>query len=364
MLPFSVSPRGLNAVVDHPRFRETALSRMLEAAPFCFVDVGARGGVHELAAPIARHTVSIAFEPDDDECRKLRARYAGTTDWAALEFEPIALHNQSGTLPLYLQQVATNHSLLKPNRPFIERYRMDKFTQVGETQVVVRTLDEVLWERRTRRAASSPDLIKLDTQGSEFEILMGAADALRNDVVAVVTEVSFCEVYSGQKLFSDLDILLRDAGFSFFGFDSFHQRSRRFLDKRTHLFRERAIFGDAVFFKDPLPGGRAKEPLPLRKLTGLFLSALLTGYHDFALEILEGTELGRSERKRELEALVHDLARAAPQQAAQAAQQLSSAVAIDGERANLEVGRFVDERRHYCDYHDVFNVSSLPRDYS
>jgi len=364
MPAFPVSPRGLNVVADHPRFRASALPRMLTVAPFCFVDVGARGGVHELASPVARHTASIAFEPDEDECNRLRARYAGKTDWAALEFEPVALYCRSGTLPLYLQKVATNHSLLPPNRPFIERYRMEKFSQIGETRVTVRTLDEVLAQRRSRGEISSPDLIKLDTQGSEFEVLVGGAQALRSDVVAIVTEVSFCEVYAGQKLFSDLDFLLRDAGFSFFGFDSLHQRSRRFLDKHTQISRERAIFGDAVFLKDPLPGGRAGGSLSPRKLIGLFLSAVLTGYHDFALELVAGTELRGLQGGEELEIMVRDLASAPPAVAVRAVRDLANAVEQAGDRGNLEVGRFVDERRHYCDYHDVFNVSSLPSDYS
>lgn len=364
MSAFPVSPRGLNVVADHPRFRASALPRMLAADPYCFVDVGARGGVHELAAPLARHTVSIAFEPDEEECKRLRARYAGKTDWAALEFEPVGLYSRSGTLALYLQTVATNHSLLPPNRAFIERYRMEKFRQIGETRVTVRTLDEVLAERRSRGQISSPDLVKLDTQGSEFEILAGAAAALRSDVVAVVTEVSFCEVYEGQKLFSDLDLLLREAGFSFFGFDSLHQRSRRFLDKRTQIFRERAIFGDAVFLKDPLPGGRAGATLSPRKLSALFLAAVLTGYHDFALELVAGSELRALQGSEELELMVRDLAGAPPQKAQRAVRDLANAVEQAGDRGNLEVGRFVDERRHYCDYHDVFNVSSLPSDYS
>jgi len=114
-----------------------------------------------------------------------------------------------------------------------------------------------------------------------------------------------------------------------------------------------------VFFKAPRRGGGAGRALPPRKLAALFLCAVLTGYFDYALELVSDTEL----RGSALDALVRELASAASQQAADAVRELSRTVERDAGRANLEVGRFVDERRHYCDYHEVFAVSSLPRDY-
>ena len=48
---------------------------------------------------------------------------------------------------------------------------------------------------------------------------------------------------------------LREWDFSFFGFTHLATRSRKGLDKHNTLGRERALWADAVFFKDPLPGG-------------------------------------------------------------------------------------------------------------
>jgi FkbM family methyltransferase len=362
--PFSISPDGLNTVSDHPKFRDSPLPGLFSNHPFCFVDIGARGGMHELVLPIARDTVAIAFEPDSDECARLRERYAQDPRWGRMEFEPIGLYGENGQFPLYLQKVDTNHSLLEPNPSLTNRYRMEKFAQVGKTLIETRRFDDVFSDRRARGHLSSPDLVKIDTQGSEFEILTGAKAALANDIVGVVTEISFCEVYKGQKLFSDIEVYLRAAGFSFFGFKNLHTRSRRFLDKSSHILRERLIFGDAIFLKDPLPGGNTRSPLSERKLAALLLCALLTGYYDFALELIEEPTFFPGDCSSALNELVRSLALAPSGKGVAAVEALSKRVSANPDRSNVEIGRFLDERREYCDYHDVFNVSSLPKDYS
>jgi len=55
-------------------------------------------------------------------------------------------------------------------------------------------------------------VIKLDTQGSELDILTGAINALRG-VIALEIEVEFNPIYTGQPLFADVDTFLRRHGF-------------------------------------------------------------------------------------------------------------------------------------------------------
>src|SRR5262249_27536117 len=129
------------------------------------------------------------------------------------------------------------------------------------------------------------EFIKLDTQGTEFEILQGARKTLKARTVAVLAEVEFCQAYAGQRLFSEVELLLRSLGFSFYGFTTFHVRSRKLLEKSREGGRERAFYADAVFFKDPLPGGPPGAALSERGQRLLFCCALLLGYHDFALEL-------------------------------------------------------------------------------
>lgn len=59
---------------------------------------------------------------------------------------------------------------------------------------------------------TTPDVLSIDAQGSESAILRGSGDCLQQ-AVALVTEVEFFEIYSGQGLYSDQAALLADHGF-------------------------------------------------------------------------------------------------------------------------------------------------------
>tara|TARA_B100000287_G_scaffold415550_1_gene449279 strand:+ start:1090 stop:1323 length:234 start_codon:yes stop_codon:yes gene_type:complete len=58
---------------------------------------------------------------------------------------------------------------------------------------------------------------------------------LNEKTVALLTEVFFCEVYEGQKLFSETEMLLREQGFTFYGFTYLENRykNKNFLNKKT-----------------------------------------------------------------------------------------------------------------------------------
>ena len=57
------------------------------------------------------------------------------------------------------------------------------------------------------------DFIKLDTQGSELDILHGAGSLLDN-CSGLQLEVMFSPLYEGQPLFADVDAYLRCAASS------------------------------------------------------------------------------------------------------------------------------------------------------
>jgi FkbM family methyltransferase len=308
--------------------------------------------VHAVIEPIARTTAVLGFEPDADECRRLLADPAVTEPWAAFDLEPIALSDTIGQATLHRATVATNHSLLPTHEPFVRRYAMSKFEARGSTPVAVTTLDEVLYGRRSHDAHLG-EFIKLDTQGSEWEILNGAPRCLGERCVAVYAEVWFCQAYTNVKQFSEVELLLRGHGFSFYGFHVWRGRSRRRIDKRVALGRERPFCVDAVFLKDPLPGGPAAAALSPRQWRVLFTCALLLGYFDFALELAEaiwGTSPAALVAARRL---VHDQAAADPKAAAKEMLDLAERVRAAPQRALIEAGRFADRRRTFWDVDDV-----------
>jgi len=93
---------------------------------------------------------------------------------------------------------------------------LEKFSQlwlplVGESEIQTRRLDDI-------PEVKDIDYIKLDVQGAELDIILGAQRVLETTLV-VHSEVEFIPIYIDQPLFGDIDVALRKAGFWFHRFD-------------------------------------------------------------------------------------------------------------------------------------------------
>lgn len=328
------------------------LLNLLDDAPIGLIDIGARGGVPPMFEPMARAIAVLGFEPEPEEAARLNAEAKNTPAYAFQSFEPTGLHNRTGTASLHIAQVPTNSSLFEPNEHFIARYAMEKWVKIDETAVPVTTLDKVLFETRHSETTWG-EVIKVDTQGSEYEILSGARRTLEERTRVVVAEVSFCELYKGQKLFSDVELLLREHGFSFYGFSRLYNRSRKSLDKASYTGRERPIQADAIFYKDPFdPHTNTKRTAVSRRdLTIAASMALATGYHDFALELAEAIDGGAP--------ALRDYVRSAAQipdgRAIDVITSLYEAAKNNPSHAAILLGKVVDQ---YRDTNDFFDVSA------
>lgn len=355
-----LQPVGINSLANNPLFSASEIGQSFQGSPLGFIDIGARGGAHEFVEPIAKLTAVLAFEPDEAECERLMQKVEVYEPWAAFKMEPIALSNTKSDAVLVLLSAPTNHSLLAPNTGFTQRYNMHKWQEVGREALQTETLDQILYSNRAESYRWG-ELIKLDTQGTEYEILQGATRTLEERTVAIVTEVAFCELYLGQKLFSEIELLLREHGFSFYGFTKIHHRSCKQLDKTNHITTERAFYADAVFFKDPLPGARNKKTLDHRGICALISSALLLGYYEFALELAETTWMHKPKELNNFKELIAQLSRQIPEATCQAVAELASQVNKDPALANVTVGNFIDRRRMICNYDDMLNINPLPK---
>src|SRR5258706_1472120 len=147
MLPAWISGRyPLTPFANSRKFQSTSVAAALSQQPLGFVDIGARGGVHDLVSPIAGLTAVLGFEPDEEACEEIN-RHAGEgkMPWAQFRLLPVALADREGPATLHLCSAPTNHSLLPINREFVRRYRMDKFAQVGQVSLVTQTLDAIIF---------------------------------------------------------------------------------------------------------------------------------------------------------------------------------------------------------------------------
>jgi FkbM family methyltransferase len=342
---------SLNSLLSEPLFADSEPCATLRRHPLGFVDVGFRGGTHPLVEPVAGLTAVLGFEPDPDEYRRLIADDSVKKPWALFAVEPVALAAAEGTAQLHLMSAPTNHSLLPPNKKFTRRYNMVKWEQTGSISVPTASLDQILFGSRHDQPFWG-EFLKLDTESTEFDVFNGAKRTLAERCVAIFSEVEFFQVRKGQKLFSEVELFLREYGFAFYGLANVGGRSCKLLDKRNEAGRERPIYADAIFLKDPLSRGAGVTPPTERANHVLFVCALLLGYYDFALELALATWATGPEATR-IEALVKKCATMPLSKAYDDALELADRVKANPRRANIEVGHFVDRRRDLGDYNDV-----------
>lgn len=204
------------------------------------------------------------FEPLAEECQKLNARGS-----RGRRYLPYAIAD-GRRRTLYVTNTGMTSSLLRPNLGFAGLFQnLAELMQVVSTQELeTRRLDDVAEVRE-----HGCDLLKLDTQGSELEILSNALQTLSHCLI-VQTEVEFVPLYENQPLFADVDQMLRARGFMFHRF--FGLAGRAFKPLVAHNDENRplsqALWADAIYVLD-LARWEVIEPPTLLKLAALMHEA-------------------------------------------------------------------------------------------
>jgi FkbM family methyltransferase len=185
----------------------------------------------------------IGIDADPDACRALAGRAFGMP----CTFLPVALGAVEGPATLHLTKQRGCSSVLQPNTAYLRRFPYgDAFTVEAELPVTLTTLDKV----RTTHALPPVDVLKIDTQGSELDILRGARETLV-DVSLIESEVEFNPLYVGQPLFGDMDRYLREQGFTLLGL-----RRTAWRRDTTGSLGGTVVHGDALWLRDEIAADR------------------------------------------------------------------------------------------------------------
>ena len=200
-LRIAQTPEFTRAVVEDHYFSNT---------PFVFVDVGAAGGFRGKFNVFGDSLSKIGFEPNAEQFAELNE---GNNE----RIFRYALGDKEETRNLNLTRSPVSHSLLRSNQPFWERMWAGGIqAEVGETEVETVTFDAL----RDSEDLGDIDYMKIDTEGTELEILRGSEKALRECVIAVECEIAFYPMHHGRALFSDVDTYMRSLGFTLFALDA------------------------------------------------------------------------------------------------------------------------------------------------
>jgi FkbM family methyltransferase len=193
--------------------------------PFVFADAGARCGVDDKWRAISPPVQIVAFDADENECRRLAQAETGL-----VRYEPVALGAKPGPATLYVTEQAGRTSLYPPDNTTVRAHPLLVGTDVVATPTVqLQTLDA--W---CKREHIDIDTLKVDVQGAELDVLRGSERQLRY-IVMIETEVELNPLYLGQPLFADVDRFLRSAGFVLWRLGHLVHFGRDGLDSTTPI---------------------------------------------------------------------------------------------------------------------------------
>jgi len=195
------------------------------------VDVGANlGQFAQKIIKILPHSKVLSFEPLPKEFGKLKKKFGSNPNISVFNY---ALGNNVGKTYFHKSEFSPSSSVLdmsaihKANFPFT--------SSSTKIEVVIERLDNFLLK-------INPDektLIKLDVQGYESEVISGGEKVISKSKVLII-EISFRELYDGQKLFDDIYPHLRELGYRYKGS----------LNNVYSNLTGEILQGDSVFIKD------------------------------------------------------------------------------------------------------------------
>ena len=232
--------------------------------PVTIVDVGARWGINSEWKIFGGALRAYCFEPDRVECERLNA--SGDPN---VTYIPAALGRRNEDATLYETKLGASTGLYRTNMDYFSRLlNRDNAQVVKEHRIEVTTLDAAMVDH----GVATIDFLKLDVEGAELDVLIGAQRFLQgNDLLGILSEFRFQEEINGCPIFWELDSHVRKSGFRLFDMQYTHQSRRalpyagladyrlpngdKFFAYTTH---GQIMDGDALYFRDLLIAANGK----------------------------------------------------------------------------------------------------------
>lgn len=164
----------------------------------CVFDVGAnRGQYAMMLRDIGFRGPIISYEPNPDIAQELRRLSANDPAW---HIEELALDREAGPAIFHLMNNSEFSSLHAPASDQLNIFEGPN-TIARDVPVMRATLAEELPKWRDRLGFKRP-FLKMDTQGNDHSVVMGAGDVLQV-FVGLQSELAIRKIYEGATGFSE-----------------------------------------------------------------------------------------------------------------------------------------------------------------
>ena len=207
------------------------------------IDVGASGGLQPCWARHPQRISPVLFEPNSAKAAELRRSLDDIPGALVIER---GLSSRSGSYTLHLGRYWGCTSLLEPDPAVLRDYQIAPlYDEVGQASVACDRYDAL----HASGEAPTPDVIKLDVEGYEYQVLLGFGPLLEH-CIGIEVEAWIYPVYRGTRLLGEIVAYLRE----------FDLVLRRF--EPIDAFDHDVVVGNAYF---TIGRARAAELDPMRR---------------------------------------------------------------------------------------------------
>jgi len=181
------------------------INEFLESNPIIVVDVGARDGFLGEIEDLKSYINYIGFDADTDECARINANTPpGFNNFRVL---PHFIGSGDEAHEFYIYNSPGDSSRFTPCQSFTRKFN-PRFGIAKAVNVRPISLSSALQQE----GIDQVDFLKLDTQGSELEILKSAKHNL-DGLLLIESEVEITQMYEGQPLIGEFLNFMNTNGF-------------------------------------------------------------------------------------------------------------------------------------------------------
>jgi FkbM family methyltransferase len=192
------------------------------------LDIGGAGDLQPHWHRLAGVADFVVYEPHNASFRTLIDRQAKDPLFKRFRYINEALSGAGGARTFYATNVPTGSSLLRPKKGGFHDFASNSYFWPLEEQ----TIETVtLAESLGRHGVDRIDMIKLDTQGTEMEILTGLDAQRLSQTLLIEAECAILDIYEGgERGLEDMMRFMREKGFVLFDL-----RTNRFIGNSIRL---------------------------------------------------------------------------------------------------------------------------------
>lgn len=176
---------------------------------FTLLDIGAANGINLRWNLISEKINQILVEPHAESAVNLRKQGHDV-------IETVLSDHDNKLINFYKTKKPMLSSMFEPNLSYLSQFQdVDRFSIVEKKQLKSMKLDTVFKNQKL----NTPNFIKIDTEGSELEILKGANELLKkNTLFGLEVETSLFELRKKQPSIFDIKNYLKGLNFNLIDF--------------------------------------------------------------------------------------------------------------------------------------------------